>query len=94
MSRAPLSLGGLDDFQPRQKPVEAVKADIDSGAGWPSREPIAQSPAPVAAPREGQLNIRATEDVIERFKRLCKDDRRTYSDMLTILMDHFDGRSS
>ena len=45
-------------------------------ARWPSREPI----------RDGQISIKAPLDVIERFRRLCKDDRRTYTDMLSILM--------
>ena len=44
---------------------------------WPSREP----------PRDGQVSIKAPLDVIERFRRLCQDDRRTYADMLAILMD-------
>ena len=43
---------------------------------WPSREPI----------RDGQISIKAPLDVIERFRKLCKDDRRTYADMLSILM--------
>jgi len=46
---------------------------------WPSREPV----------RDGQISIKAPLDVIERFRRLCQDDRRTYSDMLTILMDGY-----
>jgi hypothetical protein len=29
--------------------------------------------------------------VIERFRMLCRDDRRTYADMLTILMDAYPG---
>ena len=48
---------------------------------WPSREPI----------RDGQISIKAPLDVIERFRTLCRDDRRTYSDMLTILMDAYPG---
>ena len=47
---------------------------------WPSREPV----------REGQISIKAEMDVIERFRKLCKDDRRTYADMLGILMDRFE----
>lgn len=48
-----------------------------SAERWPSREPV----------RDGQISIKAPLDVIERFKRICKEDRRTYADMLTILMD-------
>lgn len=46
---------------------------------WPSREPV----------RDGQISIKAPLEVIERFRTLCRDDRRTYADMLTILMDAF-----
>lgn len=44
---------------------------------WPSREPA----------QDGQISIKAPLVVIQRFRRLCKDDRRTYADMLSILMD-------
>ncbi|MEP3331401.1 hypothetical protein [Sedimentitalea sp.] len=47
---------------------------------WPSREPI----------RDGQISIKAPLDVIERFRNLCKDDRRTYADMLSILMTEYE----
>jgi hypothetical protein len=40
--------------------------------------------------REGQISIKAPLEVIERFRRLCRDDRRTYADMLAILMDGFE----
>ena len=49
---------------------------------WPSREPL----------RDGQISIKAPLDVIERFRRLCHDDRRTYADMLAILMDSHEQR--
>lgn len=49
---------------------------------WPSREPI----------QDGQISIKAPIDVIERFRTLCRDDRRTYADMLAILMDAFSSR--
>ena len=49
---------------------------------WPSREPV----------RDGQVSIKAPLDVIDRFRAMCRDDRRTYSDMLGILMDAYEGR--
>jgi hypothetical protein len=49
---------------------------------WPSREPV----------RDGQISIKAPLDVIERFRRLCHDDRRTYADMLAILMSGHERR--
>lgn len=50
---------------------------------WPSREPIV----------EGQISIKGRLSIIRRFQAMCKDDRRTYADMLNILMDHFEGKN-
>jgi hypothetical protein len=47
---------------------------------WPSRE----------APQEGHFTIRAPLETIERFRRICKEDRRKYADMLHILMDLYE----
>ena len=49
---------------------------------WPSRAPVT----------DGQISIKAPLDVITRFKAICKDDRRTYADMLHILMDRYEGQ--
>ena len=49
---------------------------------WPSREPV----------RDGQISIKAPLDVLNRFKRICKDDRRTYADMLDILMNLYESK--
>lgn len=90
--RRSLDLGGLSDFEPRrdrpkapEKPILTRKEGKGEGEGesWPSREP-----APV---EQTQLNMRVDRAVSERFKRLCRDDRRTYNDMLGILMDAFEG---
>ena len=56
--------------------------DTEDAPRWPSREPV----------RDGQVSIKAPLDVIERFRALCRDDRRTYADMLGILMDAYEGR--
>ena len=47
---------------------------------WPSREPSV----------DGQISIKGPITTIQRFKAICKDDRRTYADMLDILMTHFE----
>ena len=47
---------------------------------WPSREAL----------RDGQISIKAPLETLARFKKLCRDDRRTYADMLRILMDAFE----
>ena len=82
----PLNLDRLKKFDNRA----AAKADLDPVGDregqvterWPSREPL----------RDGQISIKASLDVLDRFKRICKDDRRTYADMLRILMDLYEGR--
>lgn len=89
-----LDLARLRQFEPAPSPREPsspVHGDETplsetsaalSPERWPSREPV----------RDGQISIKAPLDVIERFRRLCHDDRRTYADMLAILMDSFERR--
>ena len=55
------------------------------------RAPAAETSPPV---RDGQISIKAPTDVIEQFRRLCKEDRRTYADMLSILMEQYDQTSN
>ena len=76
-----MDLGDLDDFKPKvtRQPLDTKRA-VDTLSGFPSRD----------VSGEGQLNIKGNRAVLDRFKRLCKDDRRNYVDMLEILMDHFD----
>ncbi|WP_162620487.1 hypothetical protein [Limimaricola cinnabarinus] len=61
---------------------EAPQGQGGSPARWPSRQEV----------RDGQISIKAPLDTIERFKHLCKSDRRTYADMLDILMRAFEGQ--
>lgn len=65
--------------QPLPEPARPAAAAPER---WPSREPV----------RDGQISIKAPLDVIARFRTLCRDDRRTYADMLTILMDGYETR--
>ena len=37
-------------------------------------------------PAESQINIRGPVAVIERFKEMCQSERRTYSEMLELMM--------
>ncbi|MDX5412869.1 MAG: hypothetical protein LPK02_07460 [Rhodobacterales bacterium] len=75
----------IADFSALQKvkAPELTQERVGQGA-WPDRPTI--FPKPIDA----QISIKGPADVIERFKELCKSDRRTYSDMLGILMDHFE----
>lgn len=81
----PLDIERLKQFEssrplaPNTDPALLERAGGPIGR-WPSREPI----------RDGQISIKAPLDVIDRFKRICKDDRRTYADMLGILMDIYE----
>ena len=87
-----LDLNRLRQFEPpAHTPSPVVHADpivptptpqSETPTRWPSREPI----------RDGQVSIKAPLDVIERFRAMCRDDRRTYADMLGILMDRYEGR--
>ena len=86
----PLDLGRLKQFEPATQPAKqattAVAPSTDAellADRWPSREPVA----------DGQISIKGSLSTIRRFKALCKEDRRTYADMLDILMDHFERKS-
>ena len=95
-SRAPLTMpqldDDLDDFVPRRgagqgaatPPSDAAQArkTVDAVSAFPSRE----------ASADGQLNLKGPQHVLNRFKAMCKADRRTYYDMLEILMDRFEGK--
>lgn len=76
-----LDASSLSGFKPRQNETKRKDLPTEETSGvserWPSREPIT----------DGQFTIRAPLATIDRFKKLCKDDRRTYADMLNILMD-------
>jgi len=76
------------DIETPQKPIKMQmdvvgqqNANPPEPEAWPSRE----------SPKEGQFTIRAPLVTINRFRQMCKDDRRTYANMLGILMDTFDG---
>ena len=84
----------LSSFKPRGAgqgvPGPAMREAIDQATEYQSREapdPIAVTQAISVQPVEGQLNIRAPLEIIDRFRRLCGEDRRTYAEMLRILMD-------
>ncbi|MEM9421087.1 MAG: hypothetical protein AAF986_01050 [Pseudomonadota bacterium] len=79
------SVDQLDDFAPRssvgQGGTTTVKA-IDAVSSFPSREATA----------DGQLNLKGPRPILDRFKAMCKADRRAYYDMLEILMDSYEGK--
>lgn len=80
----PLDTDRLKQFETRASVRPLEQAPINRAGAlterWRSREPV----------RDGQISIKAPLDAIERFKRLCKDDRRTYANMLSILMDCYE----
>lgn len=88
-ARKALDFGGLDDFQP-SRPAERPEAAadeqrrvVDRASAFPSRE----------AEAEGQLNIRAPNDMLTRFKAAAKKDRYTYGAFLEILLNSYEERN-
>ena len=82
-----LDVSKLSQFEPRERRRGAEGAQEPPQAAaepqanpWPSREPMV----------DGQISVKAPTRTIDRFKKMCKDDRRTYADMLRILMDAFE----
>lgn len=88
----------MDDFAPRAVasplssrvatapglPTEAAETRraIDAVSKFPSRE----------ASQDVQMNLKGPRHVLDRFRALCRADRRAYYDMLEILMDSFEGK--
>lgn len=80
----------LDDFAPRARagqgeatPIRAhseTRRTVDAVSQFPSREPSA----------DAQLNLKGPRHILDRFRTMCKSDRRAYYDMLEILMDNFE----
>lgn len=65
-----------NDFQPKN----------DLEARWPSREARSEPPAQ----ENWQISVRGPRHILQRFKQMAEEDRRSYHDMLEILMNTFD----
>ena len=74
-----LDLNRLRQFEPAARDGQIVEEGRAEALAerWPSRE----------AARDGQISIKAPLETLRRFRRLCREDRRTYADMLAILMN-------
>ncbi len=86
-------LDDMDDFAPRKKTAPGqgartkpraaeTRRAVDAASAFPSRE----------AATDGQLNLKGPRHVLDRFRTLCKEDRRAYYDMLEILMDRYEAK--
>lgn len=49
-------------------------------------------PAPSPGQRVPQINIRGEAELIGRFRAHCRDERRTYADMLRVLLDAYEAQ--
>lgn len=73
----------LDDFAPRKAapaPMADTRKAVDQASSFPSRE----------ASADAQLNLKGPRHILDRFRAMCKTDRRAYYDMLQILMDAYE----
>ncbi|WP_273783773.1 MULTISPECIES: hypothetical protein [unclassified Bartonella] len=80
--RKPLNFSELDDFKPRQTQSSlniVQRKEIDKAATFPSREQSV----------EIQLNIKASVNIINRFKLMAKQERYRHGDFLEILMNAY-----
>ena len=88
-----LDLDKLNKFTIK-KPVQTDKAQEEKEIIQKNTEkPANTQPWPSREPKEEQINIRGPSDIINRFKKMAKNDRRAYYDMLQILMDEFEASS-
>ena len=77
----PIQAASQPAVPPAPRAAETRRA-IDAVSQFPSRE----------ASTEAQMNLKGLRHVLDRFRWMCKHDRRAYYDMLEILMDSFEGR--
>jgi hypothetical protein len=81
--RRTLDFGDLDEFAPRPKaqhPTQVIERKaIDQHSTFPSRERA----------EDTQINIKASADVLNRFRLLAKSERYKHGDFLKILMDAY-----
>ena len=94
---------GLDDFAPRSPapeiapepaPAPAAPARASAQSARTRREIDAVSRFPSRdVARDGQMNLKGPIEILDRFRAMCKADRRAYYDMLEILMDQFEGKT-
>lgn len=84
--RRTLDFGDLDEFTPRPKPEpltqDIERKAIDRTSAFPSRERA----------EDTQINIKASADVLDRFRLLAKAERYRHGDFLEILMNAYTER--
>lgn len=81
----------LDDFAPKPRSSD-VRADREpeKGQGRARPAPVPDRKAwPSREVRDGQLGLRGPVEVLDEFKDLCKLERRSYVDMLRVLMENY-----
>lgn len=82
--RKGLNFDSLSEFTTRTpKQADVVDQErqiVQQAATWDSRDVVP----------DVQLNLRAPRQVAHEFKQLCKRERRTYGDMLRVMMECFD----
>lgn len=81
----------LDDFAPRGRAGQGAKAPVPAAEARRSVDAVSQFPSREAS-GDAQLNLKGPKHILDRFRAMCKDDRRAYYDMLEILMDRFEGK--
>ena len=69
--------------EPEDKPVRKE--------AWPDRTPHVDEPAKEVME---QISVRAPSSQIARLKRICKEERYSYGQMLERMLDAYEGRGS
>lgn len=81
-TRQALNFGDLDDFdvvKPKTIEKERVEKKIQKTSEFPSRESSV----------EDQINIRASKKVLDRFRKMAKEERYKHGAFLEILMENY-----
>ena len=81
----------LDDFAPRGRAGQGAPTTVPPADTRRTVDAVSQFPSREASP-DAQLNLKGPRHVLDRFRAMCKADRRAYYDMLEILMDAYEGK--
>lgn len=82
----------LDDFAPRSRAGQGARAPVPAADARRSVDEVSQFPSREAS-SDAQLNLKGPKHILDRFRAMCKADRRAYYDMLEILMDGYQRQS-
>ena len=83
-----LDASKLAEFTPKPKKPD-VGAEVRGQGGGTPQSTTDRKAWPSREVRDGQIGLRGPVEILDEFKDLCKMERRSYVDMLRVLMEGY-----